>query len=106
MTRIVVDLPAPLGPTNPVTWPGWTVNVISSRATVGPNRLRRLLTSIVASMLATVGKHRPPGRHAGEPSLPPLARGTPAAAHPPRGGRQDARRGGRTVAGQRGQWLS
>src|ERR1700728_2507596 len=27
MTRIVVDLPAPLGPTKPVTWPGATVNV-------------------------------------------------------------------------------
>jgi hypothetical protein len=79
---MVVDWPAPLGPTKPVTWPGWTVNVIPSRATVGPNRLRRPLTSMVASMLATVGKYRPAGRHAGEPSLPPLARGTPAAAIP------------------------
>ena len=26
ITRIVVDLPAPFGPTNPVTWPGGTVN--------------------------------------------------------------------------------
>ncbi len=47
---MVVDLPAPFGPTNPVTWPGWTVNVIPSRAMTGPNRLRRPLTSIVASM--------------------------------------------------------
>ena len=31
-TRIVVDLPAPFGPTKPVTWPGWTVNVIPSSA--------------------------------------------------------------------------
>ncbi len=34
--RIVVDLPAPFGPTNPVTFPGWTVNVRSSTATVAP----------------------------------------------------------------------
>ena len=51
MTRIVVDLPAPLGPTNPVTWPGCTVNVIPSRATVGPNRLRSPVTSMVASSM-------------------------------------------------------
>ena len=51
MTRIVVDLPAPFGPTNPVTCPGWTVNVIPSSATVGPNRLRSPLTSIVASLI-------------------------------------------------------
>ena len=34
--RIVVDLPAPLGPTNPVTWPGGTVNDRPSTATVAP----------------------------------------------------------------------
>ena len=39
MTRIVVDLPAPLGPTNPVTLPGATVNDRPSRATACPNRL-------------------------------------------------------------------
>jgi len=47
MTRMVVDLPAPFGPTNPVTSPGATVNVIPSRACVGPKRLRRPVTSIV-----------------------------------------------------------
>src|ERR1019366_3005077 len=83
ITRIVVDLPAPLGPTNPVTCPGWTVNVIPSSATVGPKCLRRPLTSIVASMPATVGKRRRCCRRAGEPSSPSLARGTPAPAHPP-----------------------
>ena len=31
---MVVDLPAPFGPTKPVTWPGWTVNVMPSSATV------------------------------------------------------------------------
>jgi len=40
ITRIVVDFPAPLGPTKPVTWPGWTVNVHPSSATAGPNLLR------------------------------------------------------------------
>ena len=34
ITRIVVDLPAPLGPTKPVTLPGVTVNESPSRATV------------------------------------------------------------------------
>src|SRR5579859_1281602 len=50
ITRIVVDLPAPLGPTKPVTCPGATVNDMPSSATVGPNRLRSPLTSIVVSM--------------------------------------------------------
>ena len=54
MTRIVVDLPAPFGPTNPVTWPGCTVNVIPSRAIVGPNRLRSPVTSMVASAISAV----------------------------------------------------
>src|ERR1039457_2539121 len=51
MTRIVVDLPAPLGPMNPVTWPGATVNDMPSSASTGPNRLRSPLTSIVASLI-------------------------------------------------------
>ena len=34
--RMVVDLPAPLGPRKPVTRPGWTVKEISSTATVLP----------------------------------------------------------------------
>jgi len=36
ITRIVVDLPAPFGPTKPVTWPGVTMNVIPSRASTDP----------------------------------------------------------------------
>lgn len=46
---MVVDLPAPLGPTNPVIWPGWTVKVIPSSASAGPKRLRTPATSTVAS---------------------------------------------------------
>ena len=38
--RIVVDLPAPFGPTKPVTRPGSTVNDSPSTATVRPYRLR------------------------------------------------------------------
>ena len=34
--RMVVDLPAPLGPRNPVTMPGRTVKLRSSTAVVGP----------------------------------------------------------------------
>src|ERR1039458_4442270 len=52
MTRIVVDFPAPFGPTKPVTWPGWTVKDIPSSADADPKRLRRPLTSIVASIPA------------------------------------------------------
>jgi hypothetical protein len=48
-----MGFPAPLGPTNPVTWPGWTVKDIPSRASVAPNRLRSPLTAMVA-MVAMV----------------------------------------------------
>ena len=34
--RIMVDLPAPLGPREPVTRPGWTTKETSSTATVLP----------------------------------------------------------------------
>ena len=46
---MVVDLPAPFGPTKPVTCPGLTVNDIPSSATAWPKRLRTSATSIVAS---------------------------------------------------------
>jgi hypothetical protein len=48
---MVVDLPAPLGPTKPVTCPGVTVNVIASSASVAPNRLRSPATSMVAWLM-------------------------------------------------------
>src|SRR5229473_2071347 len=59
MTRIVVDFPAPFGPTKPVTCPGPTVKDIPSRASVGPNRLRRPATSIIASMPGKARERRP-----------------------------------------------
>ena len=85
ITRIVVDLPAPLGPTNPVTWPGRTVNDIPSSATAGPNRLRRPLTSIVASIPGRLGNQGGLGRHARERSSPSLARGCARPLIPRRG---------------------
>ena len=36
MIRMVVDLPAPLGPRKPVTRPGWAVKVTSSTARKPP----------------------------------------------------------------------
>src|SRR5204862_2896219 len=44
MIRIVVVLPAPLGPTNPNTCPPSNANEMSSTATVLPNSLRRFWT--------------------------------------------------------------
>src|ERR1700730_5123916 len=47
--RIVVDLPDPFGPRNPVTWPGLTSNERSSTATVSWYRFVTPLTSITVS---------------------------------------------------------
>ena len=47
MTRMVVDLPAPLGPRKPVTRPGRAVKVTSSTARRPPYVLDRWLTSIM-----------------------------------------------------------
>src|SRR5262245_34866474 len=44
MIRMVVVLPAPLGPTNPNTCPPSKANEMSSTATVLPNSLRRFWT--------------------------------------------------------------
>jgi hypothetical protein len=43
---MVVDLPAPFGPRKPVILPGSTAKERSSTASVEPNRLVRLSTSI------------------------------------------------------------
>jgi hypothetical protein len=56
---MVVVLPAPLGPTNPVTCPSATLNEIPSRATADPKRLRRPVTSMVAFMLVKVRSRLP-----------------------------------------------
>src|SRR5690349_21978183 len=44
--RMVVDLPAPLGPRNPVTTPDRTAKLSASTASLSPYRLLRLSTSI------------------------------------------------------------
>ena len=49
--RIVVDLPAPFGPRNPVTWPGRTVNVRFCTAGVEPKCLVSPCTSIMPTSL-------------------------------------------------------
>src|SRR5580704_5656416 len=54
--RIVVDLPAPLGPRKPVTIPGCTVNVRSSTASFAPNRLVSPRASIMYSDLHQVAE--------------------------------------------------
>ena len=82
---MVVDLPAPFGPTKPVICPGATVKDNWSSATVWPNLLHSPVTSMVASMPGRLGNAAGPGRHAVEPCSPPLARGTGAAASPTRG---------------------
>src|SRR5215472_10634633 len=84
--RIVVDLPAPFGPTKPVTWPGRTVNVIPSSAVAAPKRLRTWSTSIVASMTGNLGSARGRGRHAAERSSGVPVPGTERARGPPQEG--------------------
>ena len=56
MQRIVVLLPDPLGPRNPVTLPGWTSKLRSSTARVRPNRLVMLRISITTR--PTVARRR------------------------------------------------
>jgi hypothetical protein len=54
--RIVVDLPAPLGPRNPVTCPAETVNDRSSTTVRGPYRLVRFLTSMLVTTRIVAGR--------------------------------------------------
>ena len=51
MIRMVVDLPAPLGPRKPVTRPCWAVNVTSSTARKAPYVLVRWETEIMGISL-------------------------------------------------------
>ena len=57
--RIVVDLPAPFGPTKPVTAPGRTEKLRSSTATAAPNRLLIPATSIcIRGIVGVAGEAR------------------------------------------------
>src|SRR5262245_41147180 len=66
MQPMVVDLPAPLGPSRPKIWPGSTANDTSSTATRSPNVLRRLWTASTArsgrspprSVVQQIAEHR------------------------------------------------
>ena len=55
MIRMVVDLPAPLGPRKPVTRPGWAVKVTSSTAVKPPYVLVSDSTVIMARILTSTG---------------------------------------------------
>ena len=55
ISLMVVDLPAPFGPTNAVTSPGRTTNDSPSTATVERYCLRRPRTSIDGVMAVTLG---------------------------------------------------
>ena len=55
MIRMVVDLPAPLGPRKPVTRPGWAVKVTSSTAVKPPYFLVSAVTLIMGSTFAATG---------------------------------------------------
>src|SRR5215471_3929223 len=86
--RIVVDLPAPFGPRNPVTTPGRTTKSSPLTASLSPYRLLRFSTSIIACSLPSVtpgtrptlgitrpARHRPRGH---KPTGPPMPQGLPA----------------------------
>src|SRR3954468_11061206 len=49
--RMVVDLPAPFGPRNPVTFPGWIVAEMSLTAVLSPYVLVRRVSSIMGTTL-------------------------------------------------------
>src|ERR1700712_2030132 len=51
--RSVVVLPAPLGPRNPVIWPGSTVNDRSDTASTDPKRLVTFVNSMVTPAAIT-----------------------------------------------------
>src|SRR5579871_2857024 len=56
MMRMVVDLPAPLGPRNPSTSPGATSNETSLTATLDPKDLRKFSTLIMIAVKQRASK--------------------------------------------------
>src|SRR5579875_2455891 len=77
--RIVVVLPAPFGPRNPVTFPGSTRNDRLSTASVSPKRLVRPFASIIESHPSAWCRPAAARCRAG---LSRMARGGPAARRP------------------------
>src|SRR5690242_1327829 len=60
--RIVVDLPAPLGPRNPNTSPRSTLKEMLFTASLGPNALVRFSTLIICQCFARCIPHPNHGR--------------------------------------------
>src|SRR5690349_4041722 len=89
MARMVVDLPAPLGPRKPVTRPGSTVNDSPSTARVAPYRLVSRCTSImIPTMAGTPAAHIGPedvipGTEAAGVNAPVAVEGSSAEGSPP-----------------------
>src|SRR5687768_14771161 len=54
--RMVVVLPAPLGPRRPSTSPGWASKLTSSTATVAPKRLVTPSTSTLVPLMTGLGR--------------------------------------------------
>src|SRR5262245_14834131 len=61
--RMVVDLPAPLGPRKPTISPGATAKDTSLMAVTGPYRLVRFWTSIIVGRTTRYYTHRPRSCH-------------------------------------------
>ena len=73
MTRMVVDLPAPLGPRKPVTRPGSAVKVTSSTAVKLPYVFVRQSTVIMGKSLVATGAPAHQGRCWARPLSDPRA---------------------------------
>src|ERR1700733_5032565 len=102
--RSVVVLPAPLGPTSPMTSPGATRNDRSSTATTSPYSLVSPLTSITR-VIYTYGRPAPGAPGLGESPPSPLSRSSQFRAPPPtftiRGAILGGARGPSVCRGQR-----
>src|SRR5690242_21662156 len=77
--RMVVDLPAPLGPRNPVTRPGRTVKETRSTAAVLPYLLVRFCASIIGVPSARdfASHDRTGGHRLCDPAAEPVAGARP-----------------------------
>ena len=60
ITRIVVDFPAPFGPRNPVTRPGWAVKETSSTA-VKPAYVRVSDSTVIMRSTSSAARSRRTG---------------------------------------------
>src|SRR5690242_4337633 len=98
--RMVVDLPAPLGPRNPVTRPGRTVKETRSTAAVLPYLLVRFCASIIGVPSARdfASHDRTGGHRLCDPAAEPVSCARPGTGEGGAGRRHPRRSG----SGQRG----